>query len=356
VIITRTPFRITLGGGGTDLPSYYEKHGGFIFAMGISKYMYVMANPPSIDRKIRLRYSRTEIVEHISELRHELAREALRFHGIEDGMEIDSMADLPAGTGVGSSSAYLVGLLLALHQYRRDFVSLEQLAEEACYIELNILKKPIGKQDQYMAAFGGLTVLEIMRDGAVEVRQANVREGALAEFINRTHIYYTGVHRDALDVLREQNAAMNGKSPARPVVENSLNGIKDLGYRILEAIEAEDFDDWGCMLHEHWEHKKRMSDKISGSAWDQLYDEVRARFGVLGGKIIGAGGGGFLMLYCPRDARQLEEFMASNGMRRMYYQLEREGAKTIANVASTQAALLHPTAAKAVTTVETLRR
>lgn len=346
MIITRTPFRVTLGGGGTDLPSYYEKHGGFIFAMGISKYMYIMANPPSIDRKVRLRYSQTEIVDHISELRHELAREALRFHGIEDGMEIDSMADLPAGTGVGSSSAYLVGLLLALHQYRRDFVPLQQLAEEACFIELNLLKKPIGKQDQYMAAFGGLTVLEIMHSGEVEVRQASLSEGALAEFINQTHIYYTGVHRDALDVLYEQNAAMNGASPARPVVESSLNGIKELGYRILEAIEGENFDTWGCLLHEHWEHKKRLSSKISGSGWDQIYDEVRSRFGVLGGKIIGAGGGGFLMLYCPANGRRLEEFMAGRGMRRLYYQIELEGAKTIANVASSQSSLLHPESTK----------
>src|SRR3990172_12551459 len=145
MIITRTPFRVTLGGGGTDLPSFYEKHGGFIFAMGIDKYMYVMTNPHGVDRKIRVRYSETEVVDHVSELKHELAREALRLHGIEDRMEISSMADLPAGTGLGSSSAYLVGLLAALHSYRRDFLSLKQLAEEACHIELNVLGKRIGK-------------------------------------------------------------------------------------------------------------------------------------------------------------------------------------------------------------------
>jgi D-glycero-alpha-D-manno-heptose-7-phosphate kinase len=352
MIITRTPFRITLGGGGTDLPSYYEKHGGFIFAMGIDKYMYIMTNPPSLDRKVRLRYSQTEIVDNVSELHHELAREALKFHGIEDGMEIDSMADLPAGTGVGSSSAYLVGLLLALHQYRRDFVSLERLAEEACFIELTLLKKPIGKQDQYMAAFAGLTVLEIMHDGEVEVRQVNLRESALADFVNHTHIYYTGVHRDALDVLRPQNAAMNGTSAARATVEASLNGIKELGYKILAAIEAENFDEWGCLLHQHWEHKRRMSEKISVSGCDQIYEEARQRFGVLGGKIIGAGGGGFLMLYSPREGRKLEDFMASRGMPRMYYRLEREGAKTIANVASTQSTILHPAATRSAAPLE----
>ena len=344
MIITRTPFRVTLGGGGTDLPSYYEKHGGFIFAMGIDKYMYVMTNPPGVDRKIRLHYTQSEVVDHVSEVKHELVREALRFHGIQDGIEIASMADLPAGTGVGSSSAYLVGLLLALHQYRRDFVPLATLAEEACHIELNVLKKPIGKQDQYMAAFGGLTVLEITPAGAVKVRPARLRESAISDLISYTHIYYTGLNRSAPVVLERQNAAMNGHSVHRGTVEDSLNGIKELGYRILEAIESENFDAWGSLMHEHWQHKKRLSDRISATAWDEIYAEVRSRFGVLGGKIVGAGGGGFLMLYCPTDGRRLEDFMQSRGMPRLNYYLEREGAKTVANVSSTQSMVLHPEA------------
>ena len=151
MIITRTPFRITLGGGGTDLPSFYQHYGGFIFAMGIDKYMYVMTNPPTVDNKIRLHYSQTEIVNHVSELQHELAREALSLNRINEKIEVSSMADLPDGTGVGSSSCYLVGLLNALHHYRRDYVSIKKLAEEACHIELDVLKKGIGKQDQYMA-------------------------------------------------------------------------------------------------------------------------------------------------------------------------------------------------------------
>src|SRR5690606_11179776 len=165
MIITRTPFRITLGGGGTDLPSYYEKHGGFIFAAGMDKYMYIMLNPPIVDDKIRLHYSRIEVVDHVSEIQHDLAREALRYHGIERKIEISSLADLPDGTGLGSSSAYLVGLLTALHHYRRDFVPLQALAEEACHIELEVLGKRIGKQDQYMAVYGGFTVLEIDQVG-----------------------------------------------------------------------------------------------------------------------------------------------------------------------------------------------
>ena len=157
MIITRTPFRVTLGGGGTDLPSYYGRHGGFIFAMGIDKYMYIMLNPPTMDDRIRLHYSRSETVDHVSELRHELAREALRLHGIERKIEISSMADLPDGTGLGSSSAYLVGLLMALRQFKRQHAPLQEVAEEACRIELDILGKRIGKQDQYLAVYGGLT-------------------------------------------------------------------------------------------------------------------------------------------------------------------------------------------------------
>ncbi|MFI5398681.1 MAG: galactokinase [Candidatus Binatia bacterium] len=342
MIITRTPFRVTLGGGGTDLPSFYEKHGGFIFAMGIDKYMYVMTNPPGVDRMVRVRYSQTEIVQNISELKHGLAREALRMHGIEDRMEVNSMADLPAGTGLGSSSAYLVGLLCALHSYRREYVPLQDLAEEACHIELNVLKRGIGKQDQYMAAFGGLTVLEIEPDGRVYVRPVTLRESAVATLINHTHIYYTGLVRDTLEMLSLQNSAMCGNGAHRERVEGSLVSIKELGYRILEAVEREQFDEWGLLLHEHWERKKRMSPDVSHSAIDNLYEEVRSRFGVLGGKIIGAGGGGFLMLFSPNDDARLEDFMMSRGMPRLYYYLEREGAKVVANVASTQSMTLHP--------------
>lgn len=334
MIVTRTPFRVTLGGGGTDLPSYYSQHGGFIFAMGLDKYMYVVVNRPIVGRKLRLHYSQSEVVDHVSELRHELAREGLRAHGIEDSFEVASIADLPAGTGLGSSSCYLVGLLNALHHDRRDYVPLQSLAEEACHIELDILKQPIGKQDQYMAVYGGLTVLEIARDGTVAVRQLHPRSGGIADFVGSTHIYYTGAQRDAREVLHDQNVAMQGKdtSPDHARVSDSLNRIKDLGYRILEAVEASNFDHWGELLDEHWQNKKRLSGKISMARVDQIYDEVRQRFGVLGGKIIGAGGGGFLMLYCPRQHSQLEQFMEAQGMSRMHYTIEPEGTKVVAQM------------------------
>ncbi len=333
MIVTRTPFRVTLGGGGTDLPSYYSQHGGFIFAMGLDKYMYVTVNRPVVGRQIRLHYSHSEVVDHVSELRHELAREALVAHGIHEAFEVASIADLPAGTGLGSSSCYLVGLLNALHHDRRDYVPLQTLAEEACHIELNILKEGIGKQDQYMAAYGGLTVLEIARNGSVVVRQLAPNSSDVAEFVAHTHIYYTGASRDAREVLADQNTAMQQKdSVDHGRVADSLHRIKDLGYRILEAIEAGNFDRWGQLLDDHWQAKKKLSSKISISTVDQVYDEVRQRFGVLGGKIIGAGGGGFLMLYCPTHHAALEKFMLEHGMPRMHYTVEPEGTKVISQM------------------------
>ena len=347
MIVTRTPLRITLGGGGTDLPSFYEQHGGFVFAMGIDKYMYIMVNPPTVDSRIRLHYSRSETVDDVDELQHELAREALRLHGIRNRMEISSMADLPDGTGLGSSGAYLVGLLTALRHYRREFISLQAIAEEACHIELDVLGKPVGKQDQYMAAFGGLTVLDIAQDGAVRVRPVASSSGALSAFVANTHLYYTGQRRSATDVLRDQDDAMRragrrgredepeGVVSFRPAaVPDALLRIRDLGHRILEAVESEAYDDWGLLLHEHWCSKKRLSTRVSLDRVDELYDHVRAEYGVLGGKIAGAGGGGFLMLYCPSGHRELERFMLDQGMPRLHYAVEHEGAKVVANLRS----------------------
>ena len=342
MILTRTPFRVTLGGGGTDLPSYYSEHGGFIFAMGIDKHMYVMINPPTIDRKIRLHYTQSETADHVDQLKHDLAREALRLHGICDKMEISSMADLPAGAGLGSSSCYIIGLLNALHQYRRDYVTLQQLAEEACHIELEVLGKPIGKQDQYMATFGGLTVLRIRRDGSVEVDSVELGSSSLAALVANTHIYYTGVERSAVEVLEVQDRAMKGRGDTNHArVVDALHAIKDLGGRILAAIRNEDFAEWGRLLDEHWRNKKLLSDKVTFSRVDQLYDHVRKEYSVLGGKIIGAGGGGFLMLYCPDQHRRLEAFMESKGMPRLHYSVQSDGSKVIANFDSGSSSIFH---------------
>ena len=332
MIATRTPFRVTLGGGGTDLPSFYKKHGGFILAMGLDKYMYVCLNRPIVEKRIILHYTKSESVEHVSDLRHELAREALKLHGIEHSMEISSLADIPASTGLGSSSCYLVGLLMALHAYRKDYISLRQIAEEACRIELDILKKGIGKQDQYMAAFGGMTVLDIARNGNVKVRQLSLSSWAIAELVSNCHIYYLQRKRDAAGVLEEQNRAMKEGSSDRRRVEESLLNILDLGKRILKAVEGEDFDAFGILMDEHWQNKRKLSQKISFKEVDDLYRLLKKDFGVLGGKIIGAGGGGFLMLYAPKKKKDLTEFMRRKGYSRLNYSIEFEGTKVVADL------------------------
>jgi D-glycero-alpha-D-manno-heptose-7-phosphate kinase len=305
--------------------------------MGLDKYMYIMVGKPIVDEKVRLHYSRSEVVDDISELQHELAREALRLRGIERQIEISSMADLPAGTGLGSSSSYLVGLLAALHRHGGGDAAAAQLAAEACHIELEVLGKGIGKQDQYMAAYGGLTVLDIERSGEVSVRRVELPAGAVAEFVANTHLYYTGVQRSAEEMLRTQNEAMSergqregGADEAK--IADSLHRIKDLGYRILEVVEAGDLDGWGRLLHEHWCQKKRLSAKVSLTAVDRLYEQVRTEYGVLGGKIAGAGGGGFLMLYAPGRHVELENFMASQGMPRLRYGVAYRGAEVVVDL------------------------
>ncbi|HXE72121.1 MAG TPA: galactokinase [Candidatus Nitrosotenuis sp.] len=331
--MTRTPFRITLGGGGTDLPSYYRKHGGFVLAMGIDKYMYLMLHPPTLDSMVRLQYSRSEVVFHASELKHELAREALLRMGVENKIEVSSLADLPAGSGLGSSGAYLVGLLMALTHYKRDYIPLQELAEIACSIEMETLGRCVGKQDQYMACFGGLTALEIDRQGKVEVRVLSKGSSSIAEFVANTHMYYTGFRRDALEVLQPQDEAMRDPADPRHVtVEESLHRIKELGYRIQEAIIQDDYDTWGRLLDEHWRYKKQLSPRVSLGVVDQIYEEVRQNYNVLGGKISGAGGGGFLMLYCTKNHRRLEEFMRRQHMPRLHYTMEPRGTRVLTDL------------------------
>lgn len=327
MIITRTPFRITLGGGGTDLPSYYRAHGGFVLSAAIDKYMYICVNQPIVDDLVRLKYSKTEVVGSVDQVQHELAREALRLLGFKDAIEIVSMADIPAGTGLGSSSCYLVGLLNALHTLKRDFVSLRGLAEEACRIELDILQKPIGKQDQYLAAFGGLTVLEIAKDGAVTVRNAKVSRATIDDLEKNMLIFYTGLSRNSLDILASQSRAVEENAP---VVLESLHAIKEIGHRILEALEKGDLTRFGLLMDEHWRHKKRLSFRVTDQRLDDLY-ALAKRQGALGGKIAGAGGGGFFVFYCEADTMGLRKVMEGAGLREMRYRLDFEGTKVISN-------------------------
>lgn len=336
MIITRTPFRITLGGGGTDLPSFYTEHGGCVFTMAINKYMYVMLNRRSVaDRKIVIRYSQVETVDTIDEIKHPLAREALRLHNIRDNVELTSVADMPARTGLGSSGSYLVGLLTAIRAYTRASASLEEIAEEACRIEMDILKEPVGKQDQYIAAFGGFRVLEIDKKGYVSVSAVPVDFPTATELVGKARMYYTGVQRSATAVLKNQDAAARDtKARDHKRVVDSLLAIKEIGRRIQKAFEARDLDAFGRLMDEHWQNKRQMSAAISLSLLDQLYDQVKKDFGVLGGKIIGAGGGGFLLLYCPSNGRGLDEFMARHDMPRVSFFPTMQGSKVVSDMTS----------------------
>jgi len=328
MISTRTPLRVSLGGGGTDLASYYKHREGFVFSMALDKYIHVVCHRPAFDRRVVI--SGNEVAERTEFVRHELVRGALLHHGIEDRFELTSIADVAGGTGLGSSSCFLVGLLHALHIIKGRAVTAAELAEEACTIEIHSLAKGIGKQDQYMAAFGGLTTLEIARDGTVKTTPVVLEPEVQDAFIRHTHIYYTGLRRDAAVILSDQNNAMEASSGDHHdrVLEN-LDFIKDLGRRILKAWQNGDLAGWGAMLDEHWQRKKQLSARISWPHIDQLYDVVRSRFGVAGGKIIGAGGGGFLMLFCPNDGKTLEEYMLSHGMPRLNYRVDPRGTRML---------------------------
>jgi len=326
MIVTRAPLRIPLGGGGTDLPSYYSKYGGFVLSAAINKYVYISLNRPQVDDLIRVKYSKSETVRTVGEIQHELVREALRLTGVERGIEIVSMADVPAGTGMGSSGSFLVALLRALHAFKREHVPPLQLAEEACRIEIDMVGSPVGKQDQYIAAFGGITCFEIDREGAVTVNPIRMSAHQLDELRNSLLLFYTGIERRALDILEDQKRdTMQSKED---VVE-SLHRTKELGLEIKEALEAGDLDRFGELMDVHWQNKKRRSTKISDPRIDRWYEIARDN-GALGGKLIGAGGGGFFLFYCPNAHKgQLRRAMAAEGLREMPFEFDFEGAKVL---------------------------
>ncbi|HVB54811.1 MAG TPA: hypothetical protein VNE63_00045 [Candidatus Acidoferrales bacterium] len=337
MIITRTPFRLTLGGGGTDLPSFYREHGGYVLAVGIDKYMFVNVNTPIIDDKIRVRYSKSELVDHVDKVEHTLAREAMKSFALTRGVEIVSVADIPSGTGLGSSSCYLVGLLNALRALMQKPVAPQELAEEACHIELNILKKPIGKQDQYMAAFGGLTSLTIDRDGAVQVDRLPVGAELVEALENNLLLFYTHETRDATEILARQDSAAREKDAS---VVGSLREIKDIGLEIRDEIVKGNLRRFGELMDVHWQTKKRLSHGITNPQIDAWYTLAR-RNGASGGKISGAGGGGFLMLYCEEDKRRLREAMRGAGLRELNFRFEFEGSKVVLDIVSRDQRLAH---------------
>ena len=327
MIITRTPLRIPLGGGGTDVVSYAERFGGFVISAAIDKYVFIAINRRKLDKLIRVSYSKTEIANSVSDVQHPLVREALRQTGIEGGIEIASISDVPSGTGMGTSGSFTVGLLAALHALKRESLSYQAIAEEACNIEINILGGPIGKHDQYLAACGGVTCLDIETSGKVNVQAAAVSAVVLEELERRIMLFYTGISRQAVDILAEQSAKTEDHDPR---VISSLHRIKELGKEIKVALEAGILTRFGELIHEHWETKKKLSDSVSASCIDRWYEVARAN-GAIGGKIIGAGGGGFLMLYCEAGKEKLRAAMKREGLVEMPFRFDFEGSKTLVN-------------------------
>ena len=327
MIITRTPFRVTLGGGGTDLPSYYEKYGGFIFSFALNKYMFITVKRPFADHLIRVKYNISETVERLSELKHDIARECLTKLNITDSIDVVSMADIPAGSGLGSSSSYTVGLLNALHTLKRDYIPLHDLAEEACNIEMYRLNKPIGKQDQYLATFGGFSILEIAKDGTVKVKRANINDSTIQGLNRNLLSFYTGVQRKNVGILARQTKSTEKNEKQ---VLDALHYIKESGFKILDIVEGGNITELGHMFDEHWKYKKRLAEGITTPHFDKIYD-IAKKNGALGGKITGAGGGGFFLFYCEEKHSKLRNAMQEAGLKEMRFDFDYEGTKVLAN-------------------------
>ncbi len=326
MILTRTPFRLPLGGGSTDLPAYYEQHGGFIFSVTINLYMYIGLNRPPADDLIRLKYKESEEVEKIADLRHNIARAALQRTGVAKMVEISSMADVSDGTGLGSSASYLVGLLNALHILKGENISRRQLAEEAFEIATEDLGLPDGKQDFYLAAFGNFCILDIAKDGSVVVSPAKVSRGTQQEFEKRTLLFYTGVRRSSVDILKEQQVKLKASDADALTLKHE---IKRIGQEILRALEEGDLDAFGRLMDEHWQVKRNMSQKISNDSFDELYDKIKL-VGALGGKIVGAGGGGFFLVYCQDGSQTaVRKIFADYGMREIDYRVDAGGTQVM---------------------------
>lgn len=325
MIITRSPLRITLGGGGTDLPSYYREHEGFLIAAAIDRYVYITVHQTFVADLI-VKYSKLERVAAASALEHPIIREAFDLVGLSgDYMEITSMADIPAGTGLGSSGSFTTALLKALHAHRRHLIHPETLAEQACHIEIDRLGEPIGKQDQYIAAYGGLTCFRFKPDGKVEAWPLAVDEETRDNLEDGLVMFFTGYSRKASTILKEQDDKT--KTDDGAMVAN-LHYVKDLGLRSQKALESGDLRGFAALMHEHWEHKKKRSGAMSNPEIDVWY-ALAMRNGALGGKLIGAGGGGFLMFYTEDKAR-LRHAMLQAGLQEVRFRFDFEGTKVVA--------------------------
>jgi D-glycero-alpha-D-manno-heptose-7-phosphate kinase len=324
MIITRSPLRVSLGGGGTDLPSYYQDHEGFLIAGAIDKYIYITIHRTFV-RDLIVKYSKLERVASAEELEHPIVREAFRLLGLPGhSLEITSMADIPAGTGLGSSGSFTTALLKALHAHSRNLVAPAELAEEACEIEIGKLAEPIGKQDQYIAAVGGITAFTFQRDGKVTYRPVRLSEETRFNLEDNLLLFFTGYSRSASVILKDQNDRSKGNDQG--MLEN-LHFTKDLGYRSLKALEGGDLEEFGKLMDVHWQQKRARSAGMSNDQINAWYEHAMAN-GALGGKLIGAGGGGFLMFYA-RDKARLRHAMREQGLIELRFRFDFEGTKVV---------------------------
>lgn len=323
MIITRTPLRITLGGGGTDLPSFYERFGGIVLSAAINRYIFVSLNSTFTDDYF-LKYSSLERVERPEDIDHPILREALLAHRIGPGVEIASAADIPAGTGLGSSGTFTVGLLKAIYSFKREHSTAGALAEEACQIEIERLGRPVGKQDQYIAAFGGLSCFEIDKDGRVKASPLAISNATLHDLEEHLLLFFTGYSRHAEEVLEDQRT--RSTAGEETMLEEML-AVRESGQMTKDALERGDTAKFAELLHEHWERKRTRSVGISNDRIDAWY-QLGRRNGALGGKLVGAGGGGFLLFYAEEEAR-LREAMSREGLEEVRFSFDHDGSTLI---------------------------
>lgn len=324
MIITRSPLRISLGGGGTDLPSYYREHEGFLIAAAIDKYVYVTIMRP-FTPGVYLKYSQLEHVDAVLDVKHPIIREALIMQNLKTPqVELTTLADIPSGTGLGSSGSFTTALIKALYAHHRKLIHPQDLAEMACHIEIDRLGEPIGKQDQYIAAFGGITCFTFHKDDSVTAVPLKISMDTMFDLEDNLLLFFTGYSRSASAILKDQNT--RSQKNDSDMLAN-LHYVKDLGYRSKEALESGDVAKFGLLMHEHWENKKRRSGGMSNPKIDEWYD-LAMKNGATGGKLVGAGGGGFLMFHA-HDRNALRHAMSKAGLEEVRFRFDFEGTKTV---------------------------
>jgi D-glycero-alpha-D-manno-heptose-7-phosphate kinase len=323
MIKTRTPLRITLGGGGTDLPSYYRRRGGFVISVAIDKYVYIGVNRTFTDDYF-IKYSALERVRSVDDIAHPIIREALRLHPIGPALEIVSLADIPAGTGLGSSGTFTVGLLRALYAFKREHVTAGALAEEACRLEIDLLGQPSGKQDQYIAAFGGFTCFEFASDDKVRATPLTIDNRTLHDLEEHLVMFFTGYSRDSSKMLEDQKRRSD--SGDQQMLDN-IDLAKQIGLDSKSALEAGDTARYAELMHEHWLHKRDRTPGMTTDRIDHLYD-LGIKNGALGGKLVGAGAGGFLLFYAPQT-QKIRDVMAAEGLSDVRFSFDYDGATVV---------------------------